>query len=82
MSKSLGCGLVFQLTVDELAALPQIQTMANQIITITTSDDVRLYWLHNIPEIHGKRFYSTRFLPPSTPGSDPTGGKEGSSSQH
>ncbi|XP_070693552.1 stabilin-1 [Pempheris klunzingeri] len=27
------------LTVDELAALPQIQTMANQIVTITMSDD-------------------------------------------
>ncbi|KAM7006971.1 LOW QUALITY PROTEIN: stabilin-1 [Tautogolabrus adspersus] len=27
------------LTVDELAALPQIQTMANQIVTITVSDD-------------------------------------------
>ncbi|XP_076599998.1 stabilin-1 [Chaetodon auriga] len=27
------------LTVDELAALPKIQTMANQIVTITVSDD-------------------------------------------
>lgn len=32
--------LCLQLTVDDLAALPQIQTMANQIVTITVSDDV------------------------------------------
>lgn len=29
-----------QLTVDDLAALPQIQTMANQIVTITVSNTV------------------------------------------